>query len=63
MKHFLDSVDILLYKETSMIKDVDYSKIVETLFSTHFTDDADLDKHIKKIISNVNCGLLEKNCK
>ena len=48
-----------------MIKDVDYSKIVTNLFNTHFTDDAELDSHIKKIIANVNCGLLgkEKNCK
>ena len=60
LKHFLDDVDILIYTEPSFIKDVDYSKIVTNLFNTHFTDDAELDKFIKKIIANVNCGLLEK---
>ena len=30
------------------------------MFDAHFTDDTELDKHIKKTIANVNCGLLEK---
>ena len=48
LKHFLDAVDIYIYKEPSIIKDVDYSKIISKLFDTHFTDDAEMDKHIKK---------------
>ena len=60
MKHFLDAVDIYIYKEPSIIKDVDYSKIISKLFDTRFTDDAEMDKHIKNTIANVNCGLLEK---
>ena len=48
LKHFLDAVDIHIYKEPSIIKDVDYSKIISKLFDTHFTDDEEMDKHIKK---------------
>ena len=61
LKRFLDNVDILYYKEPSFIKDVDYSKTITKLFNTHFTDDVELDKYIKKTISNVNCGLLENS--
>ena len=34
LKNFLEDVDILLYTEPSMIKDVDYSEIVENLFNS-----------------------------
>jgi hypothetical protein len=51
LKHFLDNVDILYYKEPSFIKDVDYSKTITKLFNTHFTDDVELDTYIKKRLS------------
>ena len=30
------------------------------MYDTHFTDDAEMDKHIKTTVATVNCGLLEK---
>ena len=60
LKHFIDDVDILEYKDPSMIRDVKYSEIVNTLLDTTLSDNEEEDKYIKKTISNVNCGLLEK---
>ena len=60
LKHFLDDCDVLYYKEPSFIRNDNYSEIVNTLFNTPLSDNKEEDKYIKKTISNVNCGLLEK---
>ena len=43
------------------MKKVDYQKIVEELFNTPLSDNKDDDNSIKKLIANINFGLLEKS--
>ena len=40
---------------------VNYDKIIEELYNEHISDDKDIDTYIKKLIGNVNFGLLEKS--
>jgi hypothetical protein len=47
-------------KVPSFIKTVDYAKLVEELYETKIADDDRQDVYIKKLIANVNIGLLEK---
>ena len=60
LKHFINDVYILGYKEPSYIKTVSYKNLAEELFSKELSDDADEDKFIKTTAANVNFGLLEK---
>ena len=39
---------------------VNYTKLVKDLYKSSITDDADVDMYCKKLIANVNFGLLEK---
>ena len=57
---FKEDVEILYYKEPSFIKNVNYSEILEILFNTHISDDKAEDVYLRKLIANVNFGLLEK---
>jgi len=52
---------IVAYKQPSFIKQVDYKKLVDELYSTRISEDDDHDVYIKKLIANVNIGLLEKS--
>ena len=57
----MKKIDILYFKEPSFIHKVDYKGIVDELWNTTIDEnDADEDKYIKKLIGNVNYGLLEK---
>ena len=60
LKHFVDDVEIIAYKVPSHIQKVDYKKIVMKLWETDISSDDKLDKAVKKMIANINFGLLEK---
>ncbi len=51
---------IVAFKQPSFIKEVNYKKLVEELYATKISDDETQDVYIKKLIANVNIGLLEK---
>ena len=57
----LKNITIISYKEPSNLKEVNYDKIIEELYNEHISDDKDIDTYIKKLIGNVNFGLLEKS--
>ena len=44
LKHFINDVELLAYKEPSHIKYVSNKKIVEEFYNKNFSDDADGDK-------------------
>ena len=56
----IKNVDILAYKKPSFIKEVNYKEIVEELYKCDISDIKDEDTYIKKLIANVNFGMLEK---
>jgi len=58
----IKDIEIIAYKEPSTVKQVNYKALVEELFNTSISDDPDEDIYIKKLIANVNIGLLEKSC-
>jgi hypothetical protein len=60
LKEFVNDVTILYYKDPSFIRKVKYSDIVDNLYKTKVSDIALEDKYLKKILANVNIGLLEK---
>jgi hypothetical protein len=49
---------ILYFKKPSSIKKVDYQTIVDELWKSKFSDDEYIDTYIKKLIGNINFGLL-----
>ena len=49
-----------LSKQPRLTKKVDYAQLVDELYETKIADDAQQDVYIKKLIANVNIGLLEK---
>ena len=53
-------VEILAYKVPSTTRSVNYKAIVDELYATKISDNPDEDVYIKKLISNINIGLLEK---
>ena len=57
---FVDEVEILYFKKPSSIYEVDYKSIVENLWKTNISNNLGEDIKVKKLISNVNIGLLEK---
>jgi hypothetical protein len=52
---------ILYFKKPSSIKKVDYQSIVDELWKSKISDDEYIDTYIKKLIGNINFGLLEKS--
>ena len=58
---FLNEVEVLAFKAPSFIKNLDTGKIIKTLWDSKISPDADEDKTIKKLIANVNFGLMEKS--
>jgi hypothetical protein len=60
LKKFKD-LEVLAVKHPSFVKNVSYNKIVEDLYDTVISGDAEMDKYCKKLVANVNCGLLEKS--
>ena len=59
-KFLKDHSEILAVKEPSFIKDVDYKTVVDELYTSVISEDPTEDIYIKKLIANVNIGLLEK---
>ena len=60
LKYYADVVEIIYYKSPSNIRTVNYKKLIDELWSLKFDDDEVKDKDIKKMIGNINFGLLEK---
>ena len=60
IREFKDGVLIIAYKSPSLVKKVHYNNLAYKLFETKISDDADEDKYCKKLVANVNFGLLEK---
>ena len=60
LKHYADKCDILYYKEPSRVYNVNYRKIANDLWNTNISDHPPEDAKAKKLIANVNFGLLEK---
>ena len=48
------------FKQPSFIKKVDYKTLVDELYAFPISGDAQADVYIKKLVANVNIGLLEK---
>ena len=59
-KYLKANSEILAYKTPSFIKPVDYTTAIRELYDTKISPDAKEDVQIKKLIANVNIGLLEK---
>ena len=55
-----EGMQIVAVKQPSFIKTVDYAKLVDELYGAKISDDAQQDVYIKKLVANVNIGLLEK---
>ena len=55
-----NKLNILYYKTPSFIHEVNYNDYVKELWNKNISDEEELDKLIKKLIVNVNIGLLEK---
>ena len=60
LKHYADKCEILHYKEPSRVYKVNYTKLIKQLWATEISDHFPEDAKIKKLIANVNFGLLEK---
>ena len=61
LKHLHIKCKILYYNEPSRVYYVDYKRIVNKLWATEISDRAPEDVKTKKLIANVNFGLLEKS--
>ena len=55
-----EGVEILAVKQPSFIKKVNYKQIVEELWKTQISENAEEDALIKKRIANCNYGMMEK---
>ena len=53
-------MDIVAFKQPSFIKQVDYAKLVNELYESNISENDQQDVYIKKLVANVNIGLLEK---
>ena len=60
LKHYADKCEIVYYKESSRVYNVSYKKITNDLWNTNISDHSPEDAKAKKLIANVNFGLLEK---
>ena len=61
LNEFFDKCEVLYYKEPSFKYEVDCKKLVDDLWKTDISLDEAEDTRIKKLISNVNIGMLEKS--
>jgi hypothetical protein len=59
-KFLTEGLQPLAFKQPSFIKKVDYANLVKELYETKISDNDDHDVYIKKLVANVNIGLLEK---
>ena len=57
-----NGIEIIEYKSPSFIKSVNYKQIVDSLFKLYFvSDNQEIENTVKKLVANVNYGLLEKS--
>ena len=61
LNSFAADVEILAFKQPSFIKSINTKDIIDTLWGSEISTDPEEDKGIKKLIANVNFGLLEKS--
>ena len=59
-KYLSRSCLVVAYKQPSFIKKVNYKALTDELYAFPISGDAQADVYIKKLIANVNVGLLEK---
>ena len=59
-KYVQEGMQILAFKQPSFIKNVDYAKLVADLYESRISENDQQDVYIKKLVANVNIGLLEK---
>jgi hypothetical protein len=59
-KYLDPSANVVAYETPSFIKPVDYKTAIKELWDCESSSDPKQDAHIKKLIANVNIGLLEK---
>ena len=59
-KFVKEGMQIEAPKQPSFIKKVDYKRLVDELYETKIAEDVQQDSYIKKLVANVNIGLLEK---
>ena len=53
--------EIIAYKQPSFITSVNYKKFVDDLFkNVYISDNVEVENTVKKLVANVNYGLLEK---
>ena len=55
-----EKIKILYYKQPSSVHKCDYKQIISELWNAKISDDKKEDVFLKKLIANVNFGLLEK---
>ena len=60
LKHYADKCEILYYQEPSRVYKVNDTKLTKQFWATEISDHFPEDDKIKKLIANVNFGLLEK---
>ena len=53
-------MNVVAFKQPSFIKKVDYAKLVNELYESKVAENDQQDVYIKKLVANVNIGLLEK---
>jgi hypothetical protein len=58
---FASDVEILAFKAPSFIQPINTKNIISNLWDSEISPDPEEDKSIKKLIANVNFGLLEKS--
>ena len=61
LNQFADEFEILAYKEPSFLKPINTKAMIEALWKEELSPDHEEDKALKKLIANVNFGLLEKS--
>ena len=59
--HQYPTIEIIAFKEPSFVYPVKYTDIVDALYASSISPDDNQDNKIKKLIANVNFGLLEKS--
>ena len=61
LAEYANQCEVIYYKQPSRAYNVEYRKITKELWQTDISDKCPEDVKIKKLIANVNLGLLEKS--
>lgn len=60
LEDLFDKVEVLYYKQPSCVYDVGYKNCIKKLYDTKISKKLYEDTQVKKMIANVNIGMLEK---